>query len=139
MSDINQEVLAEIRKLRRLQFWSSILALLVLVAFVAFFVSRMPKPPASVWSEVSNAMRRSDYTKALGLAQVLEAKHPDDYYAHWYLGNIYLAIGDPAHAEAEYSRAYELLPSEDLEKRLRAVQKRRASNTVPQASPAATP
>ncbi len=55
------------------------------------------------------------------------AKYPQDYYGHEYLGNIYLALGDSARAEQEYARAYELLPSENNEKMLTAIRKRRAN------------
>jgi len=46
-----------------------------------------------------------------GLTQEFLAAHPDDYYAHGYLGYIYPKMRDLAHAE-EYSRSYELWPSE---------------------------
>jgi regulator of sirC expression with transglutaminase-like and TPR domain len=46
------------------------------------------------------------------LTQEFLAAHPDDYYAHGYPGYIYLQMGDLAHAEEEYSRWYELWPSE---------------------------
>ena len=36
-------------------------------------------------------------------------------------------MGDLAHAESEYSRAYELWPSEDVQKKLEAVRKRKGS------------
>ena len=69
--------------------------------------------------------QRRDYPKALKLARQLAAAHPDDYYPHWYLGYIYVEMGDLARAESEYSRAYELWPSEELQKKLEAVKKRR--------------
>ncbi len=63
------------------------------------------------------------------LTQDLVAAHPDDYYAHYYLGYIFVEMGDLTHGEAEYSRAYELWPSEDMQKKLEAVRKRRESET----------
>ena len=49
----------------------------------------------------------------------------EDYHAHMYLGNTYLALGDLTQAEAEYSRAYALSPSEESRKPLAAIRKRR--------------
>jgi cytochrome c-type biogenesis protein CcmH/NrfG len=63
----------------------------------------------------------------LTLAQANVARQPSDYYGHSYLGIIYLAIGDVTNSEAEYSRAYQLFPSEDNEKSLSAVRKRLAA------------
>ena len=52
------------------------------------------------------------------MTQQFLAAHPNDYYAHGYLGYIYLQMGDLAHAGEEYSRSYELWPSEDTQKHL---------------------
>jgi hypothetical protein len=51
----------------------------------------------------------------------------EDYHAHGYLGNLHLAMGNLAEAELEYSRAYSLLPSEEVRARLAEVRKRRAA------------
>ena len=70
------------------------------------------------------------------MAQANVARQPNDYYGHSYLGYIYLAMGDVTHAEAEYSRAYQLFPSEDNAKDLAAIRKRVAMGlgiiTLPQ-------
>ena len=44
----------------------------------------------------------------------------------------YLQMGDLAHAEDEYSRSYELWPSEDTQKHLEAVRKRKQSEASKQ-------
>ena len=49
-------------------------------------------------------------------------KH-DDYSARMYLGNMYLALGHTARAEAEYARAHALSPSEETTKRLEAIRR----------------
>ena len=66
-------------------------------------------------------MRQSDYPKALTLAQAVVARRPNDYYGHWYLGKIYLAMDDVPHAESEYARAYDLNPIDNLRKELDAI------------------
>jgi cytochrome c-type biogenesis protein CcmH/NrfG len=123
--DINQQILEELRKLRRNNQWGLIVGLVILFAVCVYAFYRLPSRHESPWTEVSTAMRQSDYTKALRLAQEQAALHPADYYGHEYLGNIYLAMGDSSHAEAEYVRAYELLPSEDIKAKLDAIHKRR--------------
>lgn len=128
--DVNQQILEEIRKLRRNNQWASIIALLMLFAVCVYAFRRLPSRLESPWTEVSTAMRQSDYPKALQLAQEQAAAHPADYYGHEYLGNIYLAMGDASHAEAEYVRAYDLLPSEDIKARLDAIRKRRENETT---------
>ncbi len=120
-SDINQQILDELRKLRKANQLGMMIALGLSVALCAWIYSREADNP---WRDVSLAMRQSDYQKALKVAEKLATEHPSDYYAHEYLGNIYLALGDAVHAEAEYSRAYGLLPSEDMQKKLDAVRKR---------------
>ena len=61
------------------------------------------------------------------MAQTNVARQPSDYYGHSYLAYIYLILGDVTNSEAEYSRAYQLFPSEDNEKSLSAVRKRMSS------------
>jgi Flp pilus assembly protein TadD len=69
-------------------------------------------------------MSRQDFPAALSMAQALAARQPSYYYGHTYLGVIYLAMGDVTNAEAQYSRSYELFPSENSAKDLAAVRKR---------------
>jgi len=132
-NDTNQQILQELRKLRKTSQWMSVFTVLVLVGlFVWAFtlVRSRQASQASPWTDVSAAMHRYDYQTALKLTQQLAAAHPDDYYPHYYLGYIYFEMGDLGRAEAEYSRAYELWPSEDLQKRVEAVKKRRASEST---------
>ena len=51
-------------------------------------------------------------------------KYPDDYYGYTYLGYIYLATGDVQNAETSYRTACELLPTEENERILAAIEKR---------------
>ena len=136
MSDINQEILTEIRKLRRSNQWASAAAILILVILAGYVV--WLRPGKGAWSDVSSAMRQSDYPRALARARSVAAQHPNDYYGHWYLGKIYLAMGDVSQAETEYSRAYDLNPLEDLRRELDAVRKRR-EHEQPQGTPASVP
>jgi tetratricopeptide (TPR) repeat protein len=58
--------------------------------------------------------------------QGLDHQTLEDYHAHGYLGNMYLSLGDLAQAELEFSRAYALFPSEEVQSRLAIVRRRRA-------------
>ena len=72
-------------------------------------------------------MDHQDFPAALSMAQALTARQPDYYYGHAFLGSIYLAMGDVTNSETQYSRAYQLFPSEDGAKDLAAVRKRLAA------------
>jgi tetratricopeptide (TPR) repeat protein len=54
----------------------------------------------------------------------------EDYYAHGYLGNMYLSLGDLENAELEYSRAYSIFPSEEARTQLAVVRKRRSAQRL---------
>jgi tetratricopeptide (TPR) repeat protein len=60
----------------------------------------------------------------------------EDYYAHGYLGNMYLSLGDLEKAELEYSRAYTLFPSDEARTQLAIVRKRRAAQKLSTCKPA---
>ena len=129
-NDINQKILEELQKLRKTIQWSTMLSIMALVGVLIWGIRLVHSHEASPWTAVTTAMRQYDYPKALKLAQQLAAAHPDDYYSHYYVGWIYVEMGDLAHGEAEYSRAYELWPSEDMQKKLTAVRKRRESEAA---------
>jgi tetratricopeptide (TPR) repeat protein len=130
---INQEVISELRELHQRHWWTTILLVAVLVLTI-YLISELPRRAESPWTEVDRAMRQYDYSKALKAAKTITAEHPNDYYGHEYLGNIYLEMGDLAHAEAEYSRAYELSPPQVLQEKLRDVRKRRGTEPTPKPS-----
>jgi cytochrome c-type biogenesis protein CcmH/NrfG len=72
-------------------------------------------------------MRQQNFPAALSMAQSLVRQQPDYSYGHAWLGSIYLAMDDVTNSEAQYSRAYQLFPSEEYEKDLAAVRKRMAA------------
>ena len=120
--DINREILKEIRKSRRsTQILLGVIAIVMIVASLAH--QKLTEADHS-WAAVQAAAKQLDYSRALTMAQANVARQPSDYYGHSYLGYIYLAMGDVTNSEAEYSRAYQLFPSEDNAKDLTAVRKR---------------
>ena len=122
--DINQEILAELRKVRRMFYLT--LAFVIIGALPTFYqgFSRGRSQATPSWQRVTTAMQRQEFSTAMSMAQTLVASQPNYYYGHAYLGAIYLAMGDVKNAEAHYSRAYELFPNEESEKDLSAVRKR---------------
>ncbi len=124
--DINAEILAEIRKLKRVFF---IILIFIIVGALPAFYAGLTRPSTSgdSWERVRTAMSRQDFPTALSMAQTLSARQPDYYYGHSFLGAIYLAMGDVTNSEAQYSRAYQLFPSEDGAKDLAGVRKRLAA------------
>ena len=123
--DINQQLLVEVRKLKRALYL--VLALVVILLVPSFYAGfKRGAARADSWEQVTVLMRRQDFPAALSMAQGLVARQPDYYYGHAYLGAIYLAVGDTSNAEKHYARAYELFPNEESQKDLAAVRKRTA-------------
>ncbi|HAK06685.1 MAG TPA: hypothetical protein DCO65_05365 [Spartobacteria bacterium] len=133
---INQQILSELGNLRHLNGWILFIGIVLLITTV-YLVSELPRRATSPWSKVEEAMHKYDYSTALNLAKKILAQHPNEYYAHAYLGNIYFEIGDLDRAEAEYSRAQELSPPQYLQERLKAVRERRERES--RRHPSATP
>jgi predicted Zn-dependent protease len=138
-SEIDEQILSEVKGLRRQTRVASITALVLFALFIAASVWRIPSQD-DPYSRATAAMKASDYKKALSIVEPLDIQHPENYYHHEYLGTIYLALGKPAKAEEEYSKAYALYPSESLANMLAAVRKRlRLQAATPNAAPDATP
>jgi tetratricopeptide (TPR) repeat protein len=135
--DTNPKI-PELERLRHTNQWIAGMVALLLVLTI-YLVSELPRRTISPWSNVSQAMHRYDYERALELTKQIAAEHPSDYYSHEYLGNIYFAMGDLADAESEYSRACELSPPQYLQEKLRAVRQRRQHEESTQPDDAPTP
>jgi len=137
--DINQQILAELKGVRRLIRLWAVTAFVLFVLFLAASVWRVPSQN-DPYARATAAMKASDYPKALSIVQPLAVAHPENYYHHEYLGTIYLALGNPAKAEEEYSKAYALYPSESLANTVATVRKRlRLQSAIPNVAPSATP
>ena len=150
--NINRQILAELRRLRRNSELGAYITIVMLVLGAGYLDRRVrqlpqssrlarqveeleqmhrPRPSAQgaqplPWDEVSDAMDRFDYPKAVSLLQALIARQPTYYYGYAYLGTVYVAMGDFTNAEAQYLRACELFPDEENEKTLAVIRKRLA-------------
>jgi len=122
--DTNQEILVELRKLKRIFY--AMLFFFILACVPAFYEG-VTHDSSDSWEQVTSAMRRQDFPAALSMAQSLVASQPNYDYGRAYLGYIYLTMGDVTNAETQYSRAYQLFPSEENQKNLAAVRNRLAT------------
>jgi tetratricopeptide (TPR) repeat protein len=143
MSD-NDAILAELRKLtawadtqRRLTKWSLIGAGVVLalaLAFLGIMEHRMNplldessltrKPEPSTWSDIDWNIRRANLDEAIKIGEDLIQKTPQYPEGHHRLGMAYLAAGKLAQAKDHFEQAFHLLPSEENQKMLQALQQR---------------
>ncbi len=105
--DANGQILSEIRRLQRTNRWFLLVSLAVLM-LAMYLVYKRPRD-MDPWSPVHEAMRHYNYEQALDLAKTMVREPPGDYYGHQYLGYIYAQMHKWDHADAEYSRAYELM------------------------------
>ena len=148
--EVNAEILAELRTLRRhTQYgaYSSFLFVLVAVAFLSWWVlerqrggalTSQPKPASTfnsgeVWSRISAALDEGDNGRALSIANDFVARRPNYWYAHDILGTTYIAMGDFTNAESAYVRGVELYPDEEMEKTLATIRKRLANDRAARA------
>ena len=132
--DINQRILSELRLLRRSSNFALVVsAILVGVVVLVIYLpvryrslsSRSPpQTQTDSWEAVRTAIDHIDYDKGSAIAERILKRYPNDYYGYSYLGAIALAADRIEEAEKHFARAYELLPSEENEKMLRAVRKR---------------
>jgi Flp pilus assembly protein TadD len=67
----------------------------------------------------------SEFLARRKTAQLPAIDNSADHDAHMYLGNMYLALGQTAQAETEFSRAQTFSPSEESKKQLAVARKRR--------------
>ena len=133
------DVVVELRSLqrtvRRLVVVSTVLFFL-LWCFVAYLLTERPTYGERLWRNLSSALRHSDLERARRIAQTAVKEYPRDYWSYEWLAMVDFKLKDLAGAEAEYQRAYTLLPSEEIKKHLQEVRIQRES---PSTSPSPTP
>ena len=130
--DINQEILVELRKIRTIsRRLCYLIGFFIIVCMVVPFLrdGQRQTSHSYSWTQVTAALEQGDTQKALSIAKWLVIRQPDYPYGHACLGYVYLTINNLPSALNEYSRAYQLFPSEDAQKDLDAVRKRMSSGT----------
>jgi hypothetical protein len=126
------------RTVRRLVIVSTVLFFL-LFCFVAYLLTDRPTYAGRLWSNMSAATRHSDFERARRIAQTAVKQYPYEYWSHEWLADADLRLKDFAAAEAEYQRAYTLLPSEEIKKELQEVRIQKQSQATTAAIPSPTP
>jgi tetratricopeptide (TPR) repeat protein len=121
-----RELLAEIRRLRRASqvAWTVTILLLTIGIVGAFFQVRFEKPHGDSWVTVRQLADAAKYEEALAVAHRLVDKDPDSPQTRVLMGTLQLSLGQLHQAEASFTRAYELLPSEANASILNAIRKR---------------
>lgn len=136
--DVAVELRSLRRTVRRLVVVSTVLFFL-LWCFVAYLLTERPTYVERLWRNLSSATRHSDLERARGIAQTAVKQYPREYWSHEWLAMVDLKLKDFAGAEAEYQRAFALLPSEEIKKHLQEVRIQRESQESPPARPSPTP
>ncbi|MBA3273026.1 MAG: tetratricopeptide repeat protein, partial [Chthoniobacterales bacterium] len=123
-SDVSQQILAELQKLRR---FTKRALITVVVLFATFVVAAVWQgwSREGVYADANRATRALDYRRAIQVAEKMAAEHPQDYSLFEYLGDLYLRSGDLAKAEKAYSRSNSLNPSEELSKTIETIRNSR--------------
>lgn len=76
------------------------------------------------WSDVTHALRKSDYTQAVGQARALLKIDAENPRGHYLLGVALLYRGDPEDARAAFAKAVELYPIPEYTEALEALNQR---------------
>jgi tetratricopeptide (TPR) repeat protein len=109
-----------------------------LFCFVAYLLTERPTYVDRLWRNFSVALRNSDLERARRIAQTAVKQYPRAYWSHQWLAMVDQKEKDLAGAEAEYQRAYDLLPSEEIRKDLQKVRIEKQSQ-APAATASPTP
>jgi tetratricopeptide (TPR) repeat protein len=138
-ADPLQALVLEITKLRRTTQALMIAAIMLLSALVlqTYFQVHFQVSDDS-WVTVRRLADAARYEQALAVAQRLVEKDPDSPQTRVLMGTLQLSVGRLRQAEASFTRAYELLPSEYNAILLNAVRKR-IEETEPTPTPSPTP
>ena len=127
---MDQETADEILKELRAQNPKRLrVPLAMLGVMLLFFISLviwdvMPKGTKhdeASWTRVNQAMDNGNLTEALQVAQELMRRTPNYPGGYAALASIYFQMGNLREAEKYYTRAYELLPSEEFKEYLQKV------------------
>lgn len=134
--DVQQKILDELRiqsamfrKANKINIGVTCVFLAVIAAFVAltpFIQSKLYSPTVSTqrtdsWQEARTLIDQGEYQKGQEMLQRLIKRHPDYYYGYAVLGSLHQELGNMKEAEANYSKAYDLFPTEDNKKTVTAL------------------
>jgi tetratricopeptide (TPR) repeat protein len=131
--------LSQLRKtVRRLIIVSTVLFFL-LWSFVAYLLTDRPNYASRLWLAITTASRDADFARARRLAATATKRYPHEYWSHEWLADVEFRANNLKDAALEYQRAYDLLPNQEIKKRLQEIRVRTVSQPSPSASPSASP
>ena len=131
--------LEQLRKtVRRLIIVSTVLFFL-LWCFVAYLLTDRPNYASRLWFAITTASRHSDFEKAQRLAETAVKRYPREYWSHEWLADVEFKANNLKGAEIEYQRAYDLLPNQEIKKRLQEIRIRTSSQPSGSPSPISSP
>ena len=140
--EIRSDVATQLQQLqktvRRIVVVSTVLFFL-LWCFVAYLLTDRPDYAGRLWLAITMASRHSDFEKARRLAETAVKQYPLEYWSHEWLADVEFRANNPTRAEIEYQRAYDLLPNQEIKKRLQEIRIRTGSQPSPSPSPASSP
>lgn len=121
--DVARDLRSLQQTVRQIVVVSTVLFFL-LWCFIAYLLTDRPIYSQRLWLKISSAMRRSDFETARRIAQTAVKEYPGESWSHEWLAEVDFDRKDFANSEAEYQRAYDLLPSEQIKKRLQEIRGR---------------
>jgi tetratricopeptide (TPR) repeat protein len=104
---------------------------------VAYLLTDRPDYAGRLWLAITTASRDSDFEKARRLAETAVKRYPREYWSHEWLADVEFRANNLKGAEIEYQRAYDLLPNQEIRKRLQEIHVR--TGAQPSASPSPAP
>jgi len=134
--DMQQEILDELRdqtaifrKANRINIAVLRIFLAVIAVLIALtpsiqrmlYGSKTPSQQTDSWQEARTLLDQGEYQRAQEMLQRLIKKHPNFYYGYALLGYLHQELGNMMDAEANYTKAYDLFPTEDNKKTLTAI------------------
>jgi tetratricopeptide (TPR) repeat protein len=134
----NELILAELRKIsawgdfqRKMTKWSLIFVGFMIIAGIAAGVltdheikQNLTPTNKPDWYQVDQNVRTGNFDEAIRIGEELMQKTPLYPDAHHRLAGAYLAAGKIQKAREQYAEAFRLLPSEENEKLLAAIDQR---------------
>lgn len=142
-----EQLLTELRRIsawtdlqRKITKWSAIAVCVFIPSLIVFavvmdshFQTRLkdinaPEPPRKLaWTDVDYCIRRGEPDEAIKIGQELIRKTPLYPDGHHRLALAYLEAGKVQEAREHFAEAFRLFPTDENERLLKAIEKRRAS------------
>ena len=83
--------------------------------------SNAPSQRSDSWQEARSLLDQGEHQRAQVMLQNLIKKYPAYYYGYAILGSLHQELGNAKEAEVNYAKAYDLFPTDENEKTLRAI------------------